>query len=319
MRSEEFPQTEQIKPILVCGAPRSGTTWVGRMLALSPALYYVHEPFNPDVPAAKFICQARFKYRNIYITEENERRYYRPIKRMLTGKFSLLHGLARTHSYREMRQVIRLWREFGRYRRQGIVPLIKDPIALMSAGWLARRFDINVIVMIRHPAAFVNSMKNRNWSFFPSRWALPQSLLMRDYLNPFEKQMIELEHEEHDIIDKTALLWKILHYVILQYKKRHKDWVFARHEDFAMNSIDSFCSLYKSMGLLFSDDIRQRIHNFSKETNPMEEVHRKDSVRRNSRATVSNWKKTLTPSEVKRIRIQVEEISRNFYLDNDWN
>ena len=39
------------KPILVTGAHRSGTTWVGKMLALAPGVAYVHEPFNPRTPA----------------------------------------------------------------------------------------------------------------------------------------------------------------------------------------------------------------------------------------------------------------------------
>jgi hypothetical protein len=32
------------RPILVTGSPRSGTTFVGRMLALSPGVHYIHEP-----------------------------------------------------------------------------------------------------------------------------------------------------------------------------------------------------------------------------------------------------------------------------------
>jgi hypothetical protein len=320
MSEAEFLKTGQVKPILVSGAPRSGTTWVGRMLALSPALHYVHEPFNPDVRrTAKFICKAHFRLRNIYITEENERRYYRPVKDMLAGKCSFLHGVGQARSYRELRHFIGLWQECRQHRRQGSLPLIKDPTALMSAGWLARRFDINVIVMIRHPAAFVNSMKNRNWPFYPSRWALPQALLMRDYLHPFEKQMIELEQEQHDIIDQTALLWKVLHHVILEYQMKNNDWMFLRHEDIAMNPIGSFHSLYDRLGLLFSDDIRQAIYDSSEESNPAEDIDHKNSVRRNSLATVSNWKRTLTSSEISRIRMQVEEVSSHFYRDSEWN
>ena len=319
MSKGECLKISKVKPILVCGAPRSGTTWVGRMLALSPALYYVHEPFNPSASTAKYICKAPFQFRNMYITEENERQYYHPIKNMLAGKYSLFRGLAQARSYEEVRKFIGLWREFGKYRKQGIMPLIKDPIALMSAGWLARRFDINVIVMIRHPAAFVDSMKNRHWGFYPSRWALPQPLLMRDFLGPFEKQMIELEQGQHDIIDQTALMWKILHYIVLEYKKKNTDWIFLRHEDVALNPIESFRDLYDKLSLVFSDDIRQAIYDSSKDTNPAEGTGSVHFVQRNSHATVSNWKRTLTSSEIRRIRVQVEEISSNFYRDEDWN
>ena len=34
------------RPILVTGSHLSGTTWVGRMIAVSPCVAYLHEPFN---------------------------------------------------------------------------------------------------------------------------------------------------------------------------------------------------------------------------------------------------------------------------------
>lgn len=309
----------KVKPILVSGAPRSGTTWVGRMLALSPALHYVHEPFNPSNATAKYLCKGLQQIRNLYITEENEQQYYRPIKEMLAGKCSLWHCLAQARSYRGCRKAIGLWRECGIYHRQGKIPLIKDPIALMSAGWLARRFDINVVVMIRHPAAFVHSMKERNWGFYPSRWALSQPLLIRDFLSPFEKEMIALEQEPHDIIAQTALMWKILNYIVLEYKKKNKDWIFLRHEDVAMNPLENFRDLYDKLGLVFSDDIRQAIYDSSKDTNPAKGTGSVHFVQRNSRATVSSWKRALTSSDIERIRIQVEDVSSNFYHDSDWD
>ena len=45
------PDGERSRPILVTGAPRSGTTWVGRMLTLAPGVGYIHEPFNPTTDA----------------------------------------------------------------------------------------------------------------------------------------------------------------------------------------------------------------------------------------------------------------------------
>ena len=35
------------KKVLVTGAMRSGTTFVGNVLACPNSLYYLHEPFNP--------------------------------------------------------------------------------------------------------------------------------------------------------------------------------------------------------------------------------------------------------------------------------
>jgi hypothetical protein len=37
-----------LNDVLVTRSHRSGTTWVGLMLALSPTFEYVYEPFNVD-------------------------------------------------------------------------------------------------------------------------------------------------------------------------------------------------------------------------------------------------------------------------------
>ncbi|MFO7950790.1 MAG: hypothetical protein R6U36_10530 [Candidatus Fermentibacteraceae bacterium] len=42
-------------------------------------------------------------------------------------------------------------------------PLFKDPIALMSAEWVADRFDARVVISVRHPAAYVNSVRRLDW------------------------------------------------------------------------------------------------------------------------------------------------------------
>ncbi|MCF8233846.1 MAG: hypothetical protein K9G67_15655 [Bacteroidales bacterium] len=34
------------KEILVTGAHRSGTTWVGHVMREAPEVHYIHEPFN---------------------------------------------------------------------------------------------------------------------------------------------------------------------------------------------------------------------------------------------------------------------------------
>src|SRR6476620_4378035 len=46
------------RPIVVTGTHRSGTTWVGEMIATSPQVAYVHEPFNyplwPQCPLKRY-------------------------------------------------------------------------------------------------------------------------------------------------------------------------------------------------------------------------------------------------------------------------
>jgi hypothetical protein len=309
------------KPLLVTGAPRSGTTWVGRMLALPGQFHYLHEPFNPDHPLQKEMFNIRMSRYMMYVTEDledYEEKYFKPIKKLIEGKCSFIEGPSSRRTLKDFIRVFHKKKESETYYKLHVPPLIKDPIAIMSAGWLARTFDIDAIVMIRHPAAVVASMKRLNWSFEPLNWALSQPLLLRDYLFPYEEELKEVSVKNADIIDRIALLWKIIYFVVLKYKEVYPDWHFIRHEDLARDPLLRFEELYGKLGLNFTDDARRKIDEYSSSKNPTQSSEKNKELALYSNATTSNWKKALSAEEVERIRNRVEDISRYFYEDGDW-
>jgi len=81
------------KPILITGSHRSGTTWVGRMLAEAPSVFYIHEPFSVTDPPSRGICNAEFKHWFTYITPENESYYYEAIKNTIKLKSDWMGAL----------------------------------------------------------------------------------------------------------------------------------------------------------------------------------------------------------------------------------
>jgi len=307
-----------VKTVLVTGSPRSATTWVGRILVASLQLYYVHEPFNPDYGPGCGICNVKFDHHQTYVTEDNEKEYYRPIKKMVEGRYNFFAAILASRSIYDVKKALSQDKQFSKYRRKNMRPLIKDPVALMSAGWLGRRFDIKVIVMIRHPAAFVNSMKRLNWDFDPSRWVLSQPLLLRDYLSGLEDELKLLKESKSDIIDQTALMWKVMYFVVLKYKQEYPDWIYLRHEDLSRNPLDQFKELFRRLGLNFTDEVREQIAEYSNESNPSHS-NTVGSVRKlNSKKVISQWKKVLSAQEVKRIKNIVGEVSKYYYSDSDW-
>jgi len=94
---------------------------------------------------------------------------------------------------------------YATYPAKNIRPLIKDPIALFSAGWLYKRYNVQPIVMIRHPAAFCGSLKVANWPH-PFSHFLEQPLLMETHLYPFKEEIERFAAEEMDIVDQAVLL-----------------------------------------------------------------------------------------------------------------
>ena len=149
------------KPILVTGAHRSGTTWVGKMLALAPGVAYVHEPFSPKTP--KGLSPAGFERYFTVVTSANERRYRDGLKRSLDLRYDIGAQVQSARSWRDLVRIPRDYRRLRRRRGSGRRPLMKDPIALLSAEWLADSFGMDVVVLIRHPAAFAASLKRLGW------------------------------------------------------------------------------------------------------------------------------------------------------------
>ncbi len=303
------------KPILVTGAHRSGTTWVGKILSLYPTITYIEEPFNYQygILSRKNLIKIPFPY----ITDKNGNKYFNALKRILY--FDNLHSeYAPHHIYSKGVSTLFALRRilyFRFFSSQQIRALNKDPLALFAAEWLEKAFNMKVVITIRHPAGFASSLKRLNWRF-DFKPFLQQKELMEDYLGPFEEEM---RMPNKDIIYESALLWKCLYYVVDKYRQRHPDWIFIRHEDLCRNPVKEFGNLYNRLKLPFSYKIREKIKEYSSFHNPIEppnnEVH---YLKRNSRSLTKQWKRRLTKEEIKRIRDITGELSYKYYSEDEW-
>jgi len=310
------------KPILITGSHRSGTTWVGRILSISPSIGYIHEPFNPlHRRLNPGICKAKFKYQYMYVTDENESEFYNDILRTIKFRYNFLLQLKEVIKKRKgYRTLVRQASSFlmSRYIYDAR-PLFKDPMALFSTEWLAKRFNMDVVILIRHPAAFVSSVKRMNWPLHDFSQFLKQPLLMRDHLYPFKKEIEEFAIHEYDIIDQGILLWKMFYYFVNKLKRSHDDFIFVRHEDLSLNPIEEFRNLSKWLNIEFIEKIEKAILEYSNKSNPSEApngvLHQ---LKRDSISNIKNWKARLSKLEIRKIREGVQNISNIFYKDEDW-
>jgi hypothetical protein len=303
-------------PILVTGAHRSGTTWVGKMLARAPGAAYVHEPFNPQ--RGPGWVGDRLPHWYLYVCPENEGPYLPVFSQVVALRYPIGRDLARLPAPRFLGQALLEWWRSVPHRIRGDLALVKDPIALFSAEWLADRFEARPVVMIRHPAAFAGSLKRLDWRFDFGNWA-DQPLLLRDHLAPFEDAIRDVARapQKHDIIDQAVLLWNGIHHVIRGYRDRHPGWAFVKYEELAADPVPGFLDLFAHLDLPWSEGIRAEIERFStgpEEVPPL--LHRR--VKRDSRAAASTWLHRLTEEERRRIREGTAEVARAFYADEDW-
>ncbi|HXY70955.1 MAG TPA: sulfotransferase family protein [Actinomycetota bacterium] len=301
-------------PILVTGSHRSGSTWVGKLLVAGGEAGYIREPFS--VLHRPGILDARVPYWFPYICSENELRYLQPVQDMVVFRYATAAAVRAIRTPTDAAKTAYDALSFAGHRRHGRRPLLKDPIAVFSAEWLAERFGMDVVVQIRHPAAFAGSLKRYEWSH-PFGDFLAQPLLMRDLLEPFDAEIRDFAEHERRPFEQAILLWRLIHHAIIEYRDRHPTWIFRRHEDIAADPVAAFEDLYGRLGLTFTAAARAAV---ARSTDPSNPVESRDDrgLARHSRASVWTWKDRLTAEEIERVRVETEPIWKEFYSDGDW-
>ena len=283
------------RPILVTGSHRSGTGWVGRMIAStpSPPVAYLWEPFS--LLHRPGVCDAVFPYWFQYICEENAAGFESSIGDMLSHRYKTLAELRAVRTPKDVGRLVRDRSRFIQAERSHARPLLKDPIAVFSAEWLCDTFDMDVIVLIRHPAAFSYSIKRYDWTH-PFDHFVKQPLLMRDLLTPYEEELQAAAESAPPILDQAILLWNVIHSAIQRFRERRPRWLFVRLEDLANDPLGGFREIYERLGLAFDDRVAANIEATSGSSNP-EEADRRSDIRRDSRASIVTWKKRLKDEE----------------------
>src|SRR4029077_14652741 len=117
-------------------------------------------------------------------------------RRLLEFRYNYVAQAVSVRSRRQVRASLRDGGQFLRYRMQHARPLVKDPMALFSAEWIAETFDAQVVVIVRHPAAFASSIKLDGWAH-PFSHFLNQPALMEDHLSSFDEEIKTFAQEEH--------------------------------------------------------------------------------------------------------------------------
>ena len=191
---------KQNEPILVTGSHRSGTTWIGRSIAFDSRIKYIQEPFNVDYPNRNFAFELDTWYLHIP---------YAPNKEIVYNEFSRVlgnsYGRPYSSNFLSSKNIYSI--KIMRYLKNMIINkilkkrvLIKDPLSLLSAGWLYEQFGFDVICMIRNPLGFVGSLKKWNWNFDFTHF-LRQKDLVSNYLYSFSGEIERFTREKYDLID----------------------------------------------------------------------------------------------------------------------
>ncbi len=305
-------------PILVTGAHRSGSTFVGKALSLPFGVGYVDEPFNREYGVVgndvwfpyvressdteehygalvEDILSLKAKYKNPWEKSSTPLRGY--INRITGGYLSL------------------------KYRSLQINPLvcqllIKDPLACFCAEWLHNRFNMCVIVIVRHPAAFVASLRRMDWRFNINNLK-KRSNLIDDCLSGVLDR--NRDYSDTGAIEEAALIWNCIYAALEQYTNRNPKMIVVTHESISSEPLVAFSKLYDKLGLRFTERIQLEIEKQTGAHNPAApNLNKAHTLKRDSRKNILRWKKLLTEDQTTIVRKITEPLSSLYYDDNDW-
>jgi hypothetical protein len=266
------------------------------MIATSPRVGYIHEPFNVDHHPG--ICAMAVPFWFLYVTEENAGDFDPHLTKTLRFSYSPLAELRAARKPRHLARLLIDGAHFTKYRFLRGRPLMKDPVALFSAEWLASQYRMDVVLLVRHPAAFAASVRRQGYRH-PFSHFLQQPRLMRDHLESYTREIRAMEGRASDLIQEAALLWNITTHMTLKLRNSHPDWPFYRYEDLALDPERSFGEMFSKLQLEFTPEIRDRI---IQSTNP----------------NIAGWRKDLSPLEIDALRSKVDELAGHLYTDADW-
>lgn len=309
--------------LLVTGLPRSGTSWVGKMLEGRGRLVYVNEPMNPSHPPGRSpgVLDASVEHYFHYICDDNADQWRRAFADTLALRYRLGRELATNRHPYDLARAARYASLFavGRLRRYGA--LIDDPYALFSAEWLARTFDIPAVVLVRDPVAFVGAWRAHRWTVDTSE-LLSQPLLMRDHLEPSRDELTEVAGSS-DWLASTAALWRATYRAIDRLVRTDDRLHLVRYEDLVADPVTAFRDLYARVGLAWTESARQRIVAATTTPDQAPAKRFRWSVRDGlsktayrpmaSAGALDSYRQRLTDEEIRRTRALTADVWESIY------
>lgn len=227
--------THTNKIVLVTGSNRSGSTWVGKVIESAGGVYNCIEPLNPNRVKRYGKHNMPVWYPKVMPNQLNE--LAGEVKSIYTdyifGGVSdvFKSGIVGFEEHKGLRAMYRVFK-----KNTSRIKLLKDPTALFCVPFIAKQFNATSIILIRHPAAYALSIKEKNWWFDFDNF-LQQENFFTNGLEALKDEVIDFKRNEsaHSIIENAALLWKVFYSQVRWYQENYPEWIYIKHEDLSIN------------------------------------------------------------------------------------
>ncbi|HET6876614.1 MAG TPA: sulfotransferase [Jatrophihabitans sp.] len=280
------------RPILVTGMPRSGTTWLARLLASAPGTALGgREPMNPR---GRQYALAHTLPGWVELTAPTSRQ-----RRALRSAY---------HGYNPL--------VFSRYgRRQWAAPLpwtrlvVKDPFAMLSVPAVREVTGACAVLLYRHPGAALASYRRMGWS--------PDVAELQPVLRDHRRRLgiasgaPLVAVDERGEAEAMGRFWAALYEMALDNVADLEDVVVVSHEEIASGGPTAGRRLFGALGLRWSSAAEAELAGARADSAPADAPADDRNLHNLDRApgeVAAAWRKHVSPDEVAVIEAVTAEV-----------
>lgn len=313
--------------LLVTGMPRTGTSWVGKMLEASGEVVYVNEPLNPGHPPGHSpgVLDATVNHQFQYIDPDDDERWRCAFDRTLALRYGFVRELRRNRKPYDLARMAKYGTSFTLGRWAGRRAMLDDPFAIFCVPWLVRTYGLRAVVLVRDPVTLVGSYRNLNWRMRFDE-LLDQPALLRDLVGPAVHDL-HTAAKETDPVRSAAMMWRAIYGVVDRHYRGLPGVTIRRYEDLALRPIEEFRDLYDFLGLAWRKRAERLVAAATSgggtEQGGIEQGSHRWTLRfglsktafrpMDSATAVESAKNRLTPGEIDAVRALTTDLTSRFY------
>ena len=313
------------QPLMIVAPPRSGTTWISKVLSTDSSIQYIHEPdndknhflgylskrdlcrfpfLNPDSSNSKYLAVFRHAATNkMFSTTSKLNRYLFKYHQLNPSKIEQQYdrqGVLR-HAHKSGQWIYLLIKLFGDIPR--IVSgrrLIKSVHSVLSLPLILSRLDIHPIYIFRHPAAVISSYLYMGMHDGNRLHTILENL--KSNISP--EQYTKAIRLKNELAQKGAQMG-LFHSMMERIRKSYGiDVLF--YENIIENPVQSFGEIFHKYNLHWNENTSK----FLSESNKKGTGYRTERIADKQKYI---WKERLNKDEIKKIEQGYSIFSNDLY------
>ncbi|UIP07236.1 hypothetical protein LY632_02220 [Erythrobacter sp. SDW2] len=316
MGAQDRPDPLLARSVIVTGTHYSTTTLVGALLHTAPEFHLLHEPLNPE-PTPSYDSLGPPRWYEYYDDSRWEELHDNLARILQRGPVipEFLARLGRARSPKQLGQALRYAQRKFPVLLARKPAILKGPFLAFSALTLQQRAGCKVVLCVRHPGAFAESLLRKTDGFcFRDLASQPALMAM---LPDEADEIARSAREDRTPLEQAALLWRVVYGFAANHLLPDPRTTLVRQEDFMGHRDATARRLLAFIGGTETAATRRfLIQNFQTRAGDSD---RDSYIRRDPRLATMKWRQRLSGEDVKLLQTMTAPLAATFgYGEASW-